>query len=418
MRSAKWLRIVVLVTMIFTLAGTSIIAQEDEEDKDWGTVTIAAGDPIKLGFSAALTGAGVDVLGIDEQRGAELAVADVNEAGGVLGFEIELDIQDSLCSAEGGVTVANRFVSDESMVAVVGHMCSAACSAAEEIYADAGYSMVSPSCTAIALTAPSNVSEIFSRTAWNDRSQAPAAAEFLISQGVERVATIHDGSVYGEGLVNGMADAFIDLGGEVVAELAINVGDTDMRSILEEIAAQEPDAIYFGGFPAEGAFLAQQRADVGLEDVLFMGADGIKATAYIEAVGEAGCNTYASAADPATVEGGSYEKFVERYKEDYGEAPTAPFHAHAYDALMIIAAAIEEVGEVDDDGNLTIDRLALRDAIRATEDYEGLTGVLTCDEYGDCGVSASISVVELSCEGDEPEFVTVWPEVEEEEADE
>jgi branched-chain amino acid transport system substrate-binding protein len=184
-----------------------------------------------------------------------------------------------------------------------------------------------------------------------------------------------------------------------------------MRPVLEEIAAEEPDAVYFGGFTAEGAFLAQQLADVGMEDVVFMGADGINGTAYVEAAGEAGCGTYASAANPATVEGGGYDAFVERYIEVYGEGTTAPFHAHAYDAVMLIAAAIEKVGEVDDDGNLTIDRLALRDAIRATEDMEGLTGSLTCDEYGDCGSGADITVVEVMCPDDgEPAFEVIWPE--------
>lgn len=407
----KALSLLILVTMCLTLVGTT-----SAQEEDWGTVTVAAGEPVRLGFAAALSGAGVDVLGIDEQRGAELAVEDLNAEDGIMGFEVELVPEDSLCSAEGGATVANKFVADENIVAIVGHMCSSACEAAEAIYADAGYTMVSPSCTAVALTDSEDPSPVFNRTAWNDRVQAPAAAEFLYNElGITSVATIHDGSPYGEGLVNAMADAFFDLGGDVVAELAINVGDTDMRPVLEEIAAEEPGAIYFGGFPAEGAFLAQQRADVGMEDVVFMGADGINATAYVEAAGEAGCGTYASAANPATVEGGGYEAFVETYVEVYGEDPTAPFHAHAYDAVMLIAKAIEEVGELDDDGNLVIDRQALRDAIRITEEFEGLTGELTCDQYGDCGSGADITVVEMMCpEDDDPHFEVVWPEATEE----
>ncbi|MBN1283824.1 MAG: branched-chain amino acid ABC transporter substrate-binding protein [Anaerolineae bacterium] len=411
----KALHLLILAAMCLMLVGTAA-AQEEE---DWGTVTVAAGDPVRIGFAAALSGAGVDVLGIDELRGAELAVADLNAEDGILGFTVELVPEDSMCSADGGATVANKFVSDESLVAIVGHMCSSACNAAKDIYAPAGYTMVSPSCTAVALTDPNAPSPVFNRTAWNDRVQAPAAAEFLYSVlGITSVATIHDGSPYGEGLVKAMEDAFFALGGDVIVDpetgegWAINVGDTDMRATLQAIAdAGPPGAIYFGGFPAEGAFLAQQRADAGMAEVVFMGADGINATAYVDAAGEAGCGSYASAANPASVEGGGYEAFVERYVEEYGEEPTAPFHAHAYDALMLIAAAVEEVGEVDADGNLTVDRLALRDAIRATEDFEGLTGALTCDEYGDCGSGADITVVEMMCPEDgEPGFEIVWPE--------
>jgi branched-chain amino acid transport system substrate-binding protein len=133
--------------------------------------------------------------------------------------------------------------------------------------------------------------------------------------------------------------------------------------------------------------------------VIFMGADGINATAYVEAAGEAGCGTYASAANPASVEGGGYDAFVEIYNETYGENPTAPFHAHTYDAVMLIVQAVEEVAEVDDDGGLVIDRMALRDAIREAE-MEGLTGTIACDEFGDCGSGADITVVEVMCPED------------------
>ncbi len=392
-----------IVLMIVAAIAPAAVAQEE----NWQPVVVEAGSPIRIGFAAALSGAGIDVLGIDERRGAELAVEDLNAAGGILGFPVEMDPQDEQCSAEGGATVANRFVADPSIVAVVGHMCSSSCIAGEEIYAPAGYAMVSPSCTAVALTAPDNPSPVFSRVAWNDRVQAPAAAEFLYNVlGARSVATIHDGSPYGEGLVNGMADAFIDLGGDVLAELAVNVGDTDMSAVLNQIKdAGPPDAIYFGGFPAEGAFLARQRIDVGMPDVIFMGADGINATAYVDAAGEAACGTYASAADPAGLGGTAYEAFVARYIESYGEAPTAPFHAHAYDSTMLIAKAIEAVGVVDADGNLTIDRVALRDAIRGTTGLVGLTGALTCDEFGDCGSGAAITVSEVVCG---PRFEKVW----------
>ena len=413
MRKPTWLNLFIALAVV-----VAIVPAATAQEEDWAPVVVRPGEPIKIGFAAALTGAGIDVLGIDEQRGAQLALEDINAAGGILGFEVVMDFQDEQCSAEGGATVANRFVSDESIVAVVGHMCSSSCVAGQDIYADYGYSMVSPSCTGVVLTDPERVSPIFSRVAWTDRGQGPAAAQFLLEElGVTTVATIHDGSPYGQGLVVAMADAFIDLGGDVIAELAVNVGDTDMTAVLNQIKdAGPPDAIYFVGFPAEGAYLARQRIDVGMEDVIFMGADGINAVAYVEAAGEAGCGTFASAADPAELEGGGYEAFVERYIEAYGESPTAPFHAHAYDATMVIAKAIEAVGEIDSEGNLVIDRVALRDAIRATEGLQGLTGTLTCDEYGDCAGGAAITVVEVMCEGDERAFETIWsPPAEEEE---
>jgi polar amino acid transport system substrate-binding protein len=130
-----------------------------------------------------------------------------------------------------------------------------------------------------------------------------------------------------------------------------------------------------------------------MEDVLFMGADGIKAEEFVKAAGDAAEGVYASAGDLAEA-GPALPAFLEAYEAEYGEAPIAPFHAHAYDAYMVIVNAIEQVGKVDADGNLMIGRKALRDAIRATKDHQGLSGKIACDENGDCGTgSVAFSVV-------------------------
>ena len=351
-----------------------------EYNDDWGVVVVKAGDPIMLGFAAGLSGAGIDVLGIDEQRGAELAVKDV---GQVQGFPLELEVEDSLCSGEGGTAVANKFVSNDQIVAVVGHMCSSSCIPASDIYEANNFTMLSPSCTAVAFTDRGLAAA--NRVAWNDAIQGPAAAEFIRNTlGFERVATIHDGSPYGEGLVNEMSQAFEALGGTIVAQEAVNVGDTQMQPVLTKIKSADPQLIYFGGFVAEGAFLASQRADVGMEDVVFMGADGIKATDFIEAAGSAAEGVYASAANPAEA-GSGLGDFLAAYEAAYGEAPPAPFHTQAYDAVQVYAKVIGEVGQVSPEGDLYIGRKALNDALHQVEGYQGLSGTISCQENGDCG---------------------------------
>jgi branched-chain amino acid transport system substrate-binding protein len=92
---------------------------------------------------------------------------------------------------------------------------------------------------------------------------------------------------------------------------------------------------------------------------------------------------YHSSPDFSTYAGG-YKKFLEEHQKKYGEKPIAPFHAQAYDAAMIVFAAIEKVAQKAPDGSLTIDRGKLRDALYATKNYKGLTGTITCNEYGDC----------------------------------
>jgi ABC-type transport system substrate-binding protein/ABC-type branched-subunit amino acid transport system substrate-binding protein len=370
---------------------TEAAAPTTVED-EWGVVTVKQGDPIKIGFAAGLSGAGIDALGIDEERGAELANAAQSE---VKGFKVELQVEDSGCNAEGGQTVATKFVADPQIAAVVGHMCSSSCTPAADIYSQNHYSMVSPSCTAPSLTGPGTGTDIFNRTAWNDTIQGPAAAQFVYNDlGVSKVATIHDGSPYAEQLGAEFSKAFEALGGQIVAAEAVNVGDTDMRPVLTRIKANEPELIYFSAFPAEGAFIRTQMADVGMEDVLMMGADGIRAQSFIDGAGEAAEGVYASAADIAEA-GPGLQDFLVKYKDTYGEDPIAPFHAHAYDAYMMILDAIDRAAVVDQDGNLLIGRKALRDAIRSTTDFQGLTGTLTCSENGDCGRGVvAVSVVQ------------------------
>lgn len=356
---------------------------------EWGVVEIKPDASLRIGFGAALSGAGVDVLGIDEKRGAELAVADRPT---VAGHKVELVIEDDLCSGEGGTAVANKFVADPTIVAVVGQMCSGSSIPASDIYEKAHYTMVSPSSTAVAFTARGVAAA--NRVCWNDAIQGPAAAKFIYDLGKRKLATIHDGSPYGEGLVNETAKAFKALGGEVVAQEAVSVGDTDMRPILTKINAAKPDMIYFGGFVAEGAFLATQRADVGMTEVGFMGADGIKADDYIKAAGKASEGTFASAADLGTA-GPGLNAFFAKYEAKYGEKPPAPFHAHTYDAVNVIMDAIYASSVKGPDGTLWIGRKALNAAIRGTTGYQGLSGVITCDEKGDCGKgTVAVSKVE------------------------
>jgi branched-chain amino acid transport system substrate-binding protein len=239
-----------------------------------------------------------------------------------------------------------------------------------------------------------DATEIFNRVCWSDVIQGPAAGKFVKEVlGVDKAATIHDGSPYAEQLGQEFAKGFEAVGGQIVAREAVNVGDTDMRPVLTRIKAGNPGLIYWSGFVAEGGYLAAQRADVGMEGVIFMGADGIKADEFIKAAGDLAEGVYASAGDLAEA-GPGYAKFVAAYEATYGEKPTAPFHAHAYDAYMVIANAVEKVAQVDAEGNLLIGRKKLRDAIRATKGYQGLSGKIGCDANGDCGLgSVAFSMV-------------------------
>jgi branched-chain amino acid transport system substrate-binding protein len=350
---------------------------------EFGCVDIAKDAPVHIAYSFVLSGSDVS-LGTDTKRGVEMAV---EAKGTVLGHAIELTGEDSLCSAEGGQTAATKLAADSTLLAVIGTNCSSAARAAIPVICGAHIPMISPSNTAIDLTLPDRPADYncYLRTAHSDSVQGAAAGHFAFEYlKVTKAATVHDGSIYAEQLQQQFADTFKQLGGEIVAQEAIQPTDTEMGSMLTRIASTGAEMIYYPIFIAAGGQItAQARQTSGLENVYLMGADGIFSPDFLEAAGPAALGMYWSSPDFSAF-GAAYQDFLVAHEAKYGEKPLAPFHAHAYDAANMIFAAIEKVAVQDADGTLHVGRKALRDALFATKDFQGLTGNLTCSQYGDC----------------------------------
>ena len=348
-----------------------------------GTVEIAPGEPIKIASLQSISGATAS-LGTDQVRGIEIAIEDFGE---VMGHPVELQSEDDGCSAEGGTTGAQRIVADPQVVGIIGTSCSGAGVPASQIASEAGLVMISGSNTSPSLTSDleGNANDAFqpgyARTAHNDLIQGQAAAEYVFNElGLTKIATIHDGDPYTEGLTTAMGNAFTELGGEVVLATAVNKGDTDMRPVLTEVAASGAELVYFPIFQPEADFIVKQARDIqGLTAATMMAADGVLSDTFVT-IPETEDMYFSGPAQPT---GSAYEEFVSKYEEKFGERPIQAFHAHAYDAATLLLTLIQEVGE-DRDGTLVIDREALRNALYETEGFDGLTGTITCDEFGDC----------------------------------
>ncbi len=361
-------------------------------DDALGCIEIAAGDPIKIGYALVTAGPNSS-LGEDSVRGVEIAVDDMG--GELMGHPIEIVGEDTGCTPEGGQAAATKLASNASLVAVVGTSCSSEARVGAPIISEAGLTMISPSNTAPDLTDPAKHVAGYYRTAHNDLVQGRVAAEFVYNDlGLTKAATIHDGSLYAVGLATAFADAYKALGGEIVSEQAINVGDTDMRPVLTTIAAASPEFIYLPIFTAEAGFVTAQSKEIpGLDGVKLMSADGSFSQDFVNAAGDAAKGMYLSSPDFSAF-GDAYQGFLTKHEEKFGEPPLSAFHAHAYDATMMIAAAVEAVAKQDGD-TLIIGKQALRDAIGATKDFQGLTGNLTCSPDGDCA-DPKIAVYEIT----------------------
>jgi branched-chain amino acid transport system substrate-binding protein len=363
-------------------------------------VTIAPEDPIRVGGAFVISGPN-ESLGVDSMRGCEIAVDDKVE---VLGHPIELVVEDSLCSAEGGQTAVTKLVSDPSLLGIIGTNCSSAGVPASKIAADANVLLISPSNTAPSLTAPETHEKTYLRSCHNDKIQGAAMAAFVYDElGLTTAATIHDGSPYADQLQQVFADTFVEMGGTITSQEAVNVGDTDMRPILTTIAADSPEFLYYPIFIAEGGFITVQAGEIaGLENTVLAGADGMFSPDFVEAAGEAAEGMYISGPDLAFGNELAVH-FDETHLEKYGEEPMSVFHAHAYDGTNMLFAAIEAVAVQDADGTLHVGRKALADAMFATKDFEGITGTLNCDEYGDCA-DPKIAVNQIT----DGEYVPIW----------
>jgi branched-chain amino acid transport system substrate-binding protein len=234
------------------------------------------------------------------------------------------------------------------------------------------------------------------RTAYSDAFQGSAVADFAYNTlKVTKVATIHDGSAYAQALVGVFVDSFQKLGGTITDQEAVAKTDTDMRPVLTKIAATGPEAIYFPTFVAAGGYICAQMHSVpGLEKAAMLSSDGVASTDFLKACGPQVVGLYDSGPDftqfPST-----YKDLVAKYQAKYGQSPTSIYHGQAYDAAGIIFAAIQKVAVVDADGTVHIGRQALRDAIYATTDYQGVTGTLSCNASGDCG-SHAIAVYQVA----------------------
>jgi branched-chain amino acid transport system substrate-binding protein len=167
-----------------------------------------------------------------------------------------------------------------------------------------------------------------------------------------------------------------------------------MKPVLTTISAAGPEFLYYPVFVAVGGFVTAQVRDVaGLEDVYLAGSDGIFTADLLKGGGPNTEGMYLSSPDFSAFTG-DYAAFIEKHTAKYGGSTLSTFHAHAYDAANILFAALEQVAVVEADGTIYVPRQALRDAIYATKDFQGITGTLSCSASGDCGAPV-IAVYEV-----------------------
>jgi branched-chain amino acid transport system substrate-binding protein len=411
MKRRRWLTVVATVAVLARVAG----AWSDgggggggggpdtgtTEVDEFGTVEVASGEPINLGTLMVISGADA-ALGQDSQNGAVLAADYLDGTfdgtpGQLLGHDINWVHEDDLCSAEGGQAGGTALAADPSIVAVIGTSCSSsALGIADTILSEKGILLISPSNTNPALTSEEAHQPFYARTAHNDRIQGAVVAEYALNElGATKMATISDESPYTQGLTAAAEVNFEAGDGTVTARERINSEDTDFKPLLRSIAEGDPDVLYAPVFVAACSLIIKQAADI-MPDVTIMTSDGCSSSDTLKNTGGAIDGVLVSGPDISVFQEGEFytNDFLPAYESAFGSEPTSVFHAHSFDATNVVFDAIEQVAVENDDGSLSIPRTALRDAVFATSGYEGLTGIITCTELGDCATDVTIGIFE------------------------
>lgn len=340
-----------------------------------GCVFIGGDEPITIAVALTLSGP-VSPYGIDALRGVELAIADQEK---LMNHPIVLLQEDETCTAGGGQEAATRLAANPAVVGVIGATCTSATEQAAKILGEAGMVLISPSSTAASLTAEETHQPGFLRTIHNDKSQAKTVAEFAyLALGARTMAAIQDGSPYSEELQDEACSVFEGLGGKCVARYILTSG-TSPKGALDHIMLFKPEVIYFPLYTVDGVAITRMVVSMELENTALISSDGLLNTDFVTQTEGFSEGMYISGPSVAKID----PSFYANYEARYNEKPIAVYAAQAYDATMILFAAIEKVARRTG-GGIIIPRQALRNALFATRDYPGLSGILTCTALGDC----------------------------------
>ncbi|SDN36457.1 ABC transporter substrate-binding protein [Vreelandella arcis] len=322
----------------------------------------AAQAEVKVGFLGGFTG-GIESLTPPIFDGAQLAVQQINEQGGILdGQTLAMPSGDTTCSdASAASNSADRMVNTENVTAIVGALCTGATiAAANNAAIPGGVVMVSPASTAPAVT-ELNDNDLVFRTVPSDAFQGEMLAKLLIDKGIDEVAVTFVNNDYGQGLSDAFANTFKAEGGSVVESLAHEDNRADYRSELGILSSTGVQTLVVLAYAdTSGQTVLRQAAESGVF-TQYVGADGMVGNSLVEAVG-ANVLDGMIATRPGSPDLPGTAIFTEAAEANDVD-PDAVFAAQAYDAAFLLALAIEQNGSAEREG--------LSEALRAVASEPG-----------------------------------------------
>jgi branched-chain amino acid transport system substrate-binding protein len=334
-------------------------------------LSAARADDIIVGTAGPMTG-GDAAFGEQMRRGAEMAIADINAAGGVLGKTLKLEVGDDACDPNQARSTAEDLVS-RGVVFVAGHYCSSASIPASEVYAEAKVLQITPASTNPRLTdeaAAKGWTHVF-RTCGRDDIQGAVAGKFLADKYTgKKVAIIHDKTTYGKGVADETKKAMNGAGLQEALYEAINKGDKDFSALVSKLKDANVDAVYLGLYHTEAGLLIRQAREQGLKSQ-FISEDAIVNQEFWTIAGDAAegtLNTFGP--DPRKFE--TAKAAVDKFKAQ-GYDPEG-YTLYTYAAFQVYAQAVTKAGTTD------VQKVA--EVLRANS-FDTVLGTLKFNEKGD-----------------------------------
>lgn len=333
MRMHQWaLGITITVaSLLATACDQGLLGGGDDEDES---------GPIVLGMAVPMSGSSA-AFGPYMRNGAQLAIDEINDAGGVLGRKLKLQVEDDACDPKTAVAAANKLVAGGVAVSVGGY-CSGATLPTLPVFGKRNIPMVIPAANSNELVEQKQ-DHVFLINGTGDQ-QADAAVAWIKRKGAKKVALMHDNTSYSKDIAVVTREKLTGSGADAVLNVA-NPGESDYSANVDSVLRAKPDFVYWTGYYQEGGLLIRQFRQAGYQGT-FMVADGSVDKSLAKIAGGTNADgVFATMTQtPDTIEGA--DKWIATYEKKFDAEP-GPYSTQTYDAVRVDAEAIKNAGSTD-----------------------------------------------------------------------
>ncbi len=382
-------RSLVILTSVLTTGALTLTAcgsRDSGSKSDSGSTTLTIGVDAPLSGENSTTGLGI-------QYGVQIAVDDANKNNWVPGVKFKVKALDDKAQPATGQSNATAFTGQSDVVGAVGPLNSGVAQSMQQVFASANMVEISPSNTDPSLTQGKDWAttktrpyKTYFRTATTDALQGGFAADYAYNGLKKKKAfVVDDKQTYGAGLAGIFNSGFKKLGGTIAGTDHVNTGDTDFSSLVTKIKNSGADLVYYGGQYDESEKITKQLKGAGVKIPLF-GGDGMYATTYIQTAGKAAEGDLATSVGVPVDTLPAAKQFVSTYKAKGYKGDYGAYGGYSYDAATAIIKAVKAVKDANGDKLPASSDLRSKvvDAVQKS-DFEGITGKVSFDQYGDTG---------------------------------